>query len=254
VEPVPAPAPPHLKWARIAAATGVEPAIRPLIQALAGCPGQRFGCWLGARLQAGRDVEWKVYQEVPGSAVEVGRRFLSEALGDGDLAARFVPRLVGALPGGGATEIYGRLIRPDPGLLHRVLDWAGAGALFPATANALAEACGTAQAEVYRWARLYASLRLSPGRAPCVTLFVLAREVAPTNREVRRRVEALAGQLSCPLPAYGAVADALGLDGEPFHVHGMLALHVGPEGRLGCSIGVGPRRPSWCPVLTSRPP
>lgn len=240
VEPAPGPASPERKWARVTETTGVDAGIRPLLGTLAGLPGQRFGCWLGARIQGGGRLGWKVYQEVPREGVGLTRSFLADALGDSDLAARLLPLLVAAPAEGEGIEVYGRLLRPDPVLVHRLLARAGAPSSFHAVTALLGETTGLSRADLFRGVRLGASLRLLAEEPPGLTFFLHSREVMPTNRVVRQRMGALMRQLSCPLPGYVAAARACGLDEQPFNLHGMLALTPTGVTDLACSIGLRP--------------
>jgi hypothetical protein len=217
-------------WSGLEAIAGDLGACPGWLQALRTASGQTVGSWLGLRFAPDRPPRGKLYQEVPAAVpAALGCRFT--------LPAGMRPELMGWSPEDNTTEIYGRIAQPGAVGLHTVCQ--AGGVSTPAVMDLLGRLTGRAREEATRL-RLGISYRCEP-RVPGLSLFVHSGDVAPDNRGVRRRVEALASDLRLRLTAYQKVCAALGVDAEPRPSHGMIALSFGGV-REDCVVSL---RPSW---------
>lgn len=249
VEPGPALAAPQEKSRRIAALTGHGLDGPAWITNLAAEPGQRFGCWLALRFDRAGGVAFKTYQEIVPAAAPRVRDELGAALGETIAADWLAPALLGIDLQTGELEVYGRIPCPRPRVMHALFAQADTQAALPAAMDHLAALAGIPGDLFAGGLRLGASLRLGPTGTRRLTLFLHSCHIAPDNRGVRRRIEALADSFGIALPAYRAVCESLTIDTIPFNLHGLIGMTVQPDGRLACNIGMRPFSGSSSSVL-----
>ena len=217
-------------WSALGAVAGDLSACPDWLHALRAAPGQSVGSWLGLRFAPDRFPRAKLYQEIP---VEVAAPLSREIwLPDGIL-----PELVGWSPEDNSIEVYGQISQTGPIGLHAVCR---AGGVSTATAMELLGRLTGRPREAASRLRLGVSFRTEPP-SPGLSLFVHSGDIAPDNRGVRCRVEAVAADLGLCLTTYQRICAAVDVDAERRPSHGMVALSLGHVG-FDCVVGL---RPPW---------
>lgn len=221
-------------------APGFDPDRAPLLRALVAQPGQRFGCWLGARPREGGTV-FKVYQEVVPQAEALVWDHLRRDVPGLEGVTALKPTLVGVSPlESGIAEYYGKVQRPDAVLLHHLFAVAGVSKQLPALLDYVAWLGGGPIGTL--WSRLHfgVSYKVSRDALPAVTLFLHGCELFSGNRHARARMLSLARQFGRELPAYERATRAFEVCERPEMMHGMIGLRINGAGGLDCSVGLRP--------------